>query len=184
MSVVLPTAHVHPTGSELALSVEWIRFLYGYNHWANQRILAQTAQLSNDDWLRPRSPLNESVRDTLVHTLSAQWVWLSRWQQREAHMIRDLTPFTTVDALRTRWDEVEGETQAFVAALDEHRLADVITYVNSRGERGAYPLWQLMAHQVNHATQHRSEVALALTEAGQSPGDRDMRVYFDLHPTT
>jgi uncharacterized damage-inducible protein DinB len=36
------------------------------------------------------------------------------------------------------------------------------------------PMWQLLAHVLNHGTQHRSEAAALLTEAGRSPGDLDM----------
>lgn len=45
--------------------------------------------------------------------------------------------------------------------------------------RPCYPLWQALLHQVNHATQHRSEAALLLTAAGHSPGNLDFLVYFD-----
>jgi uncharacterized damage-inducible protein DinB len=36
------------------------------------------------------------------------------------------------------------------------------------------PMWQLLAHVMNHGTQHRSEAAALLTDAGRSPGDLDM----------
>ena len=36
------------------------------------------------------------------------------------------------------------------------------------------PMWQMLAHVVNHGTQHRPEAAVILTEAGRSPGDLDM----------
>jgi uncharacterized damage-inducible protein DinB len=35
----------------------------------------------------------------------------------------------------------------------------------------------MMQHIANHGTQHRSEVAAMLTEAGHSPGDIDMLFY-------
>ena len=38
-------------------------------------------------------------------------------------------------------------------------------------------LWQILAHVVNHGTQHRAEAALLLTEMGYSSGDVDL-IYF------
>jgi uncharacterized damage-inducible protein DinB len=51
--------------------------------------------------------------------------------------------------------------------------------VNNAGEPNAYPLWQLLTHQVTHAQQHRSEIAIALTEFGYSPGWLDFLIYID-----
>ena len=44
-------------------------------------------------------------------------------------------------------------------------------------EQEGISLWQALAHVVNHGTQHRSEVAVLLTAAGNSPGDLDMIDY-------
>ena len=82
-------------------------------------------------------------------------------------------------SLRQRWDEVERESNDYLTRLNEAELAQPLSYVNLKGERWVYPLWQQLMHQVNHATQHRSEVALRLTELGQSPGDIDYLFYHD-----
>lgn len=37
--------------------------------------------------------------------------------------------------------------------------------------------WQMLLHQANHAMQHRSEVAVFLTEFGFSPGQLDLMRY-------
>jgi len=37
-----------------------------------------------------------------------------------------------------------------------------------------------MVHQVNHGTQHRSEVAMILTRCGYSPGWLDFLYYMDV----
>lgn len=39
---------------------------------------------------------------------------------------------------------------------------------------GTRYLWEVMLHVANHATQHRSEVALMLTTFRHSPGDLDI----------
>jgi SAM-dependent methyltransferase len=89
--------------------------------------------------------------------------------------------FADLDAVRTRWDQIEADTRRFVAALTEHDLNRIVAYRNTRGQRWAYPPWQQMVHQVNHATQHRSEIALLLTRFGHSPGDLDLLVFVDQH---
>ena len=42
------------------------------------------------------------------------------------------------------------------------------------------PMWQTMAHLVNHGTQHRSEAAAILTGFGRSPGDLDLIDFAEL----
>jgi len=87
--------------------------------------------------------------------------------------------FPDLAAVRARWDQIERATVAYVAGLTETRLGEVIAYTNFKGERWAYPLWQQMTHQVNHATQHRSEAAVLLTRHGRSPGGLDLLFFVD-----
>ena len=68
----------------------------------------------------------------------------------------------------------------YVDGLEAADLERIVRYVNYQGETWAYPLWQQLLHQANHATQHRSEAALLLTRYGRSPGPLDFLVYFDL----
>ena len=58
--------------------------------------------------------------------------------------------------------------------------SSAVEYTNVQGERWAYPLWQQMLHQVNHATQHRSEAAVILTDLGRSPGLLDLLYFVDV----
>ena len=157
-----------------------IRTLYDYNAWANRRILETAAQLTPDQLRAGGSASFESIHNTLVHTMSAQWVWLSRWQGSSPTAMLDPADFADVAAIDAHWDQIEQDTQRFIAALDGAALAREVHYTNTKGQPYAYPLWQLMLHQVNHATQHRSEVAAMLTQFGHSPGWLDLIRYLDL----
>lgn len=157
-----------------------IRELYEYNAWANTRILDTATALTPAALIAPGGASFESVRDTLVHTMAAQWLYLERWQGRSPRELPAPTAFGDLAAIRRRWDEIEHDTQVFVAGLDDDRLAADLAYVNMQGETWTYPLWQQMIHQVNHATQHRSEAAVLLTQLGHSPGWLDLLYFVDL----
>jgi uncharacterized damage-inducible protein DinB len=72
---------------------------------------------------------------------------------------------------------LDHNTQVFLAALTEDAMQSAIRYTNTAGQPQAFPLWQLMLHQVNHAMQHRSEVAVMLTHCKHSPGLMDFYYY-------
>jgi len=164
--------------------LEYIRTLYAYNAWSNERILDTAARLNAEQFLAVGGASFDSARDTLVHTLSAQWMWLSRWQGVSPRSMFNAAEFPNLASIRARWEPIERDTQSFVAGLDESALGRVVEYVNTEGEPNAYPLWQMMVHQVNHATQHRSEVAVILTQFGHSPGWLDFLHYLDLQKTS
>jgi len=105
--------------------------------------------------------------------------YLERWQGRSPRALPAAPDFADLDAIRARWERIERDTHAFVAGLTDDALARVLEYTNMQGERWAYPLWQQMLHQVNHATQHRSEAAMMLTRLGHSPGWLDLLYFVD-----
>jgi len=159
--------------------IETIYSLYQYNRWANQRILQAAAGPTAEQLAAPAAASFDSLRDTLVHTMSAEWIWLSRWQGTSPRAMFDPNDFPTLASIQTRWNIIEEESQQFIERLKPEMLAEIVTYVNTRGEKWAYALWQQMIHQVNHATQHRSEAAVILTQMGHSPGAMDYLFFVD-----
>jgi len=160
--------------------LELLHNLYDYNAWANARILDTAAQLSPGQ-LRAEANSNfGSVHGTLVHIMSAQWVWLARWQGNSPSAMLDPQTFDNLEVIHNRWEQIERETKEFVSACTQADLARIVEYVNFQGERWAYPLWQQMVHQVNHATQHRSEAAMIMSQWGHSPGWLDLLYFVDV----
>ena len=166
------------------MSIEWIEELYEYSAWANGRILEQAAALTSEQFLAEGGRSFGSVRNTLVHILSGQWMWLSRWKGSSPHKSLEASQSPVLDKIRSRWRQVELDTQLFIASLDVSSLERVVEYVDLEGNERAFLLWQTMIHQVNHATQHRSEAAMILTRYGQSPGWLDFSYYLELQKST
>jgi uncharacterized damage-inducible protein DinB len=161
------------------MSTEYIRTLYQYSAWANGRVLDTAARLAPGQLTEGAGASFGSVRDILVHTMHAQWIWLQRWKGISPRTRLRPDDFPDLEAIRAHWVGLERETREFVEGLGEAELARVIRYTNTKDESWAYPLWQMLIHQVNHATQHRSEAAMLLTQMGHSPGDLDLLVYVD-----
>ena len=68
--------------------------------------------------------------------------------------------------------------RAYLEGLTEADLMAEVPLARRDGSKLVFHRWQLLSHLANHATQHRSEAAEALTILGRSPGNLDMLFYF------
>jgi uncharacterized damage-inducible protein DinB len=160
------------------MSAEAIRLLYDYNYWANHRLLAAAEKCATEQ-LHASLPMSwHSVMGTFAHILGAEWIWRERCQGVSPTKVLDPSQFTTLAALRRRWDEEEAALRGYVNGLSDADLPRVIDYRNTSGKPLRRVLWQILLHVVNHGTQHRGEIALYLTSFGHSPGDIDLSVYY------
>lgn len=159
------------------MNKEDILMLYKYNQWSTRKILECVARVSEEEFLAPADFPHGGLRSTLVHVLFAEWIWHNRWQGTSPTQRLKPEEFPTFDSLRTRWAQEENQLMNFVNDLTDDRLNSVIPYKTTNGIPQERVLWQMMAHLVNHGTQHKTEAAAMLTWFGQSPGDIDM-IYF------
>lgn len=160
---------------------EMIRTMYSYNNWANERILDACSHLSQQQFVAGEgvSTANPSIRDTLVHVLGAEELWLARFNGVSPTQFLEPKDFGTFDLVRQYWYEVAAHMQGYIDHVEDDLLQESLHYQNLAGKPNAYPRWEAMLHLVNHGTQHRSELALLLTQLGYSPGDLDLLVYMD-----
>lgn len=152
--------------------------LYDYNYWANERLLAHATRLSGRELGQAIGDGPATIFSTLVHVLSAEWIWRMRVAERVSPTVllaADAVP--DLEALHRRWRQEEEAMRAFLATLDSERLDEVVAYETTSGTRQQNVLWQSLVHLVNHGTQHRSEIAVALTMLGHSPGDLDFILF-------
>ena len=170
-----PTEHL----GDLAMELSNVRQLYDYNRWADRRILAVTASLASDDFIRPMGNSFSSVRDTLAHILSGEWIWLERWQGRSPKALLDAATFPTQQSLESRWKTVEHDQTQFIEALTPRRLSEELAYINQKGQPYSYPLWQQLVHVVNHSSYHRGQITTLLRQLGAQAVSTDFLLYYD-----
>jgi uncharacterized damage-inducible protein DinB len=71
-----------------------IQLLYEYDRWANNRVLHAVSNLSAEQFTRDLGGSFRSVRNTLVHIIGGEWIWLAYWKQH-SHSSASLTNLGT-----------------------------------------------------------------------------------------
>ena len=156
--------------------VDEIKRLFAYHYWATHKLLEVVGALTPEEYSREVAGTYRSVRNTLVHTLSAEWGWLDRcggWPRGEK-----LNPdqYPTPQSLIDQWAKVEDKVNEFLADTTPEQLNGVVEFAigstNFKQERG-----QLLRHATTHAVHHRGQVSLLIRELGRTPGNFDLLFY-------
>lgn len=155
-----------------------ILMLYDYNYWAGARIRQAALRVTPEQFLAKNSSSYGSLRGTLVHALFAETIWRRRLQGEEMPSgLPTEGDFPDVQSLYQAWADEEGRMRAYLNKLDEDALQAIAHYKSTKGVPYQNVTWQVLAHVLNHGTQHRAEAAAMLTDFGYSPGDIDMILY-------
>ncbi len=152
--------------------------LYAYGAWASAHLLRVTAELSAEEFTQSVAGSYESVRNTFVHTISAQWGWVDRCGGQPRGRALEAPDFPTVTSVREISSKVDDLTVAFLSSLEDDDLARAVTYSNSAGESRFMPIGEMLHHAANHAVHHRGQIALLLRELNRSPGNFDILFYY------
>ena len=168
------------------MKIDEIKLLYGYNDWADARILSACARVTPEQYTAPTSYGHGGLRATIIHILDNIWqqrITLQGYYQvplenEAAYDATELHEDTlpTLAMLRERWLIEQQEMWAYLDTLTEEKLNSTIRYVIP-GTIRKRVVWHILLDLTIHATQHRSEAAALLTSYGQSPGDFDFTLF-------
>ena len=96
------------------MNAEDFRLLYDYNSWANHRTLDTCSQLNAEQFTRDMGSSFRSVRDTLVHIMLVERLWLERWHGRSPNSYAPTSEFPNVDSVRARWAEIDSDLLDYI----------------------------------------------------------------------
>ena len=162
------------------MDLERIQALYDFNRWANGRVLEAAEKLTPEQFTKDLRNSFPSVRDTLVHIMGAEWIWLERWRGNSPKGLLAAPEFPTVSSIRNRWTEIERGQREFITDVTEESLKKVIAYTNLKGDPYQYRLWQMLQHLVNHSTYHRGQITTMLRQLGAKAMPTDFLVFYDM----
>jgi uncharacterized damage-inducible protein DinB len=161
-----------------------IQLLYEYDRWANNRVLEAASALSAEQFTRDLGGSFRSVRDTLVHIIGGEWIWLEYWKEppSSAALVEDLRRrrdalfkpdvLSNIAAVQSTWLEVEKAQAEFVGRVTNESLETMLPFRATQAS-----LAHLMQHMANHSTYHRGQVALMMRQLGAQPVATDFHVF-------
>jgi uncharacterized damage-inducible protein DinB len=160
------------------MTVKDLEVLFDYGYWANKQLFGVLSHLSEEQFTQPVAGSYGSVRNTMVHILSAEWGWLDRCGGTRRGGALDASDYRTVASLVERWQQVEGYVREFLSTLRDQDLDRTVAFAIGGGPKQTMRLGQLMHHSANHAVHHRGQVALLLRILGYAPGNFDILFYY------
>lgn len=160
------------------MTAEYFQHLIAFHYWARDRVLLAVEALDAEQYGRAMGNSFSSIRETLNHVYFAEWVWYSRWNG-VSPTVFPADEIPDVSALTVRWTHLETQVRTYLDNAGQQGLHRIIPYRLMSGKEGASPLWQMVAHVVNHATYHRGQVTTMLRQLGAAPAQStDMITYF------
>jgi uncharacterized damage-inducible protein DinB len=160
------------------MTVKDLETLFDYGYWANRRLFKVASQLTPEQFSKTVEGSHGSVRNTMVHMLSAEWGWLSRCGGPDRGAPLNPADFPTAEPLLATWSKVETNLREFLSGLRDQDLDRNVEFAIGGAEKRSMPVGELMQHAANHGAHHRGQVSLLLRLLGYAPDNFDMLFYF------
>ncbi len=144
-----------------------LRSMAAYNRWANRRLYAAAAALSDDDYRRPAGVFFNSLHGTLNHLLVTDRIWMGRFEGTGGAQSKlNAILFEDLEDLRGAREREDERIIAHLAGLSAAELDADFEYSTTDGKPQRQPRWEALAHFFNHQTHHRGQAHAILTRLG------------------
>jgi uncharacterized damage-inducible protein DinB len=143
-----------------------------FHAWANQRVIETAAKLSEEELHRQGSLDHGTAFQTVRHLVDVDWSWREFCIGNDVGetYVWEQLPLDDLPRIGVFSIQEDARLMDYVRSLDPPALAESLPL----DDEMSVPRWLIIAHVVNHGTQHRSEVARYCTDCGHSPGELDL----------
>ena len=123
------------------MTVKDLETLFEYGYRANRKLLEAQSPLTAEQFTQRVAGSCGSIRNTMVHMLSAEWGWLDRCGGTSRGPALEASDYPTVASVFDRWDRVEGYVREFLSTLRDEDLTirRQLIGTSRRGEARARP---------------------------------------------
>lgn len=167
------------------MNADAFRHFFEY-HFTENRTIWETyiTALSHEQFIRDSAYSHGSVRNQVVHVMSADDTWFS--ELRGVELLHPYNPadFDDRKILRAHWDDLERTMRDYLAKLRDDMLFNK-PFAEGRfapEEDKDLILWQVLLHVVNHGTDHRAQLLRSLNDLGVKTTSQDYIFYVYDHP--
>ena len=159
------------------MNLEFVQMMFDYNYWAHRLVWGCVMSIDNAKFTEPIDYSWGSVHAQVVHTMSAEWIWLNRLRGDSPGAMFDLADYPDRAAVRGKWDQIEADFRSYLSGLTPEALGGAFTYTTTSGRRYTQPIAPVLMHVVNHGTDHRAQILAMLSQIGGDTVEQDMVFY-------
>ena len=161
------------------MTVKDLQTLYDYNYWANGKLFELLSQLSAEEFVKPVAGSFGSIRNTLVHIMSAEGGCMERCGGPKRGAPLKPEEFPTLESVTTYWAAQETKLRAFLSGLNDAELSRRFEFtVPIFSFSRVMSVGAVLHHAAIHSVHHRGQVMLLFRALGYKPADVDMLFYY------
>lgn len=139
---------------------------FEHNRWANLQMIDTCTPLTDTQLGATVDGTYGTIRDTLIHLVVSETSYVARLRNTERPRSGWRDEFPGFPTLRAAAAQSGADLIELAANADATRM---IRGQHGNGQRFALPMGILLVQAVNHATEHRSQIATILTQLGIEP---------------
>lgn len=161
--------------NEIKIEFNTLQTIFRHNLWANVQLFEVCSLLNAEQLNSTVIGVYGSIYDTLEHIASAERSYWHRLMTGKPFRSPEGAPKPTVAELQV---SIRLSGEGLIDIAPRVRAKDVVE-MDWDGTPRQIPCAIILTQVINHATEHRAQIMVMLTQLGIQPPELDSWTYFD-----